>query len=102
MAVKPEGNYMTKPENEWIHDEKGADRPFSRNSIQGRVWLETGENGDQANSATGPNYNPLISGDRAAQGYTVVFSSLTKGFKHMEIKLKVYLLLNKQMQLNNY
>lgn len=77
MAVKPEGNYMTKPENEWIHDEKGADRPFSRNSIQGRVWLETGENGDQANSATGPNYNPLISGDRAAQGYTVVFSSLT-------------------------
>ncbi|PTK36714.1 Rib/alpha-like domain-containing protein, partial [Staphylococcus hominis] len=77
MAVKPEGNYMTKPENEWIHDEKGADRPLSRNSIHGRVWLETGENGDQANSATGPNYNPLISGDRAAQGYTVVFSSLT-------------------------
>ena len=77
MAVKPEGNYMTKPENEWIHDEKGADRILAPNSIHGQVWLETGGNGDQANSATGPNYNPLISGDRAAQGYTVVFSSLT-------------------------
>ncbi|MEJ7550153.1 Rib/alpha-like domain-containing protein, partial [Staphylococcus hominis] len=76
MGVEPDGEYMTRPKSEWIHDTQGADRPLSSNSIQGRVWLETGTGGDLANSATGPNYNPLAS-DRIADGYTVVFSSLT-------------------------
>ncbi|MEJ7442863.1 hypothetical protein WL555_12475, partial [Staphylococcus warneri] len=69
MGVEPDGEYMTRPKSEWIHDTQGADRPLSSNSIQGRVWLETGTGGDLANSATGPNYNPLAS-DRIADGYT--------------------------------
>ena len=76
MGVEPDGEYMTRPKSEWIHDTQGADRPLSTNSIHGRVWLETGTGGDLANSATGPNYNPLAS-DRIADGYTVVFSTLT-------------------------
>ena len=38
--------------------------------VRNRNW------GDLANSATGPSYNPAAS-DRIADGYTVVFSSLT-------------------------
>lgn len=76
MGIEPDGEYMTRPQSEWIHDTQGADSPLSSNSIQGRVWLETGTGGDLANSATGPSYNPAAS-DRIADGYTVVFSSLT-------------------------
>ncbi|WP_204194321.1 YSIRK-type signal peptide-containing protein, partial [Staphylococcus sp. GDY8P47P] len=76
MGIEPDGEYMTRPQSEWIHDTQGADSPLSTNSIQGRVWLETGTGGDLANSTTGPSYNPLAS-DRIADGYTVVFSSLT-------------------------
>ncbi|MDK4214756.1 adhesin, partial [Staphylococcus warneri] len=76
MGIEPDGEYMTRPQSEWIHDTQGADRPLSSNSIQGRVWLETGTGGDLANSSTGPSYNPAAS-DRIADGYTVVFSSLT-------------------------
>ncbi|WP_159081128.1 YSIRK-type signal peptide-containing protein [Staphylococcus hominis] len=76
MGVEPDGEYMTRPQSEWIHDTQGVDSPLSSNSIQGRVWLETGTGGDLANSATGPSYNPAAS-DRIADGYTVVFSSLT-------------------------
>ncbi|MBF2170172.1 YSIRK-type signal peptide-containing protein, partial [Staphylococcus epidermidis] len=76
MGIEPDGEYMTRPQSEWIHDTQGADAPLSTNSIQGRVWLETGTGGDLANSATGPSYNPAAS-DRIADGYTVVFSSLT-------------------------
>ena len=79
MGVRPTNDYMTRPKNEWIHDEEG---PISnptvnlkaKNTVSGRVWLETGD-GDEANSGTGPNRNP---GDPVAQGYTVVMSSLTK------------------------
>ncbi|WP_454312510.1 YSIRK-type signal peptide-containing protein, partial [Staphylococcus hominis] len=76
MGVEPDGEYMTRPQSEWIHDTQGVDSPLSSNSIKGRVWLETGTGGDLANSATGPSYNPAAS-DRIADGYTVVFSSLT-------------------------
>ena len=86
MGVEPDGEYMTRPKSEWIHDTQGADRPLSTNSIHGRVWLETGTGGDLANSATGPNYNPLAS-DRIADGYTVVFSTLTdKGVQAYKTK----------------
>ncbi|MGX0742738.1 Rib/alpha/Esp surface antigen-like repeat protein, partial [Staphylococcus hominis] len=77
MGVEPDGEYMTRPKSDWIHDTQGADRPLSTNSIHGRVWLETGTGGDSANSATGPNYNSSLGSDRIADGYTVVFSSLT-------------------------
>ncbi|MEJ7311238.1 YSIRK-type signal peptide-containing protein, partial [Staphylococcus epidermidis] len=76
MGVEPDGEYMTRPQSEWIHDTQGADKPLSPNAIQGRVWLETGTGGDLANSGTGPSYNSGAS-DRIADGYTVVFSSLT-------------------------
>ena len=42
MGIEPDGEYMTRPQSEWIHDTQGADAPLSTNSIQGRVWLETG------------------------------------------------------------
>ena len=79
MGVRPTNDYMTRPKEEWIHDEEGPmANPYTdlkaKNTISGRVWLETGD-GDEANSGTGPNRNP---GDPVAQGYTVVMSSLTK------------------------
>ena len=79
MGVRPTNDYMTRPKNEWIHDEEGPiANPTvnlkAKNTVSGRVWLETGD-GDEANSGTGPNRNP---GDPVAQGYTVVMSSLTK------------------------
>ncbi|SUM42427.1 LPXTG-motif cell wall anchor domain-containing protein [Staphylococcus hominis] len=40
MGVEPDGEYMTRPQSEWIHDTQGVDSPLSSNSIQGRVWLE--------------------------------------------------------------
>ena len=79
MGVRPTTDYMTRPKEEWIHDEEGPmTNPYTdlkaKNTVSGRVWLETGD-GDEANSGTGPNRNP---GDPVAQGYTVVMSSLTK------------------------
>ncbi|MCU5747113.1 Rib/alpha-like domain-containing protein, partial [Staphylococcus sp. SQ8-PEA] len=79
MGVKPANSYMTRPKKDWINDKLGpigspAVNLSARNSISGKVWLETGA-GDEANSATGPNKAPK---EPAAQGYTVVFSSLTK------------------------
>ncbi|WP_213407160.1 Ig-like domain-containing protein [Staphylococcus pettenkoferi] len=79
MGVRPTNDYMTRPKEEWIHDEEGPmTNPYTdlkaKNTVSGRVWLETGD-GDEANSGTGPNRNP---GDPVAQGYTVVMSSLTK------------------------
>ncbi|WP_145115520.1 Ig-like domain-containing protein [Staphylococcus argensis] len=79
MGVRPTNDYMTRPKEEWIHDEEGPmSNPYTdlkaKNTVSGRVWLETGD-GDEANSGTGPNRNP---GDPVAQGYTVVMSSLTK------------------------
>ncbi|MCY1565183.1 Ig-like domain-containing protein [Staphylococcus pettenkoferi] len=79
MGVRPTNDYMTRPKEEWIHDEEGPmTNPYTdlkaKNTVSGRVWLETGD-GDEENSGTGPNRNP---GDPVAQGYTVVMSSLTK------------------------
>ena len=79
MYEHPSDNYMTTDEENWIHDSEGPLKNPSvstsaKNSISGKVWIETGA-GDRANSATGPNDN---SADPQAEGYTVVFSSLTK------------------------
>ncbi|WP_328700026.1 Rib/alpha-like domain-containing protein, partial [Corynebacterium lizhenjunii] len=92
LSEKP-GDYMTRPESEWEEDEVG---PLSgpagligfteadKESISGRVWLETGA-GDYANSATGPNNN---SKDPAAAGYRVVVSQLTpEGYSAYEAQV---------------
>ncbi|MGY6603651.1 Rib/alpha-like domain-containing protein [Actinotignum sanguinis] len=76
-------DYLTRPKNEWIHDDKGAlpDPAVTlstRDSVSGKVWFESGA-GDLANSATGPNFN--TSGDVVASGYTVVLSQLTPAGK---------------------
>jgi LPXTG-motif cell wall-anchored protein len=72
MYIKPTEGYMTKPAEE--HTEGTSTGALTgTGSIAGRLWLETGA-GDYANSATGPNYNIA---DTSAEGYTVVFSSLT-------------------------
>ncbi|MDY5158031.1 Rib/alpha-like domain-containing protein [Actinotignum timonense] len=76
-------DYLTRPKNEWIHDDKGAlpDPAVTlstRDSVSGKVWFESGA-GDLANSATGPNFNS--SGDVVAPGYTVVLSQLTPAGK---------------------
>ncbi|WP_304504285.1 YPDG domain-containing protein, partial [Corynebacterium sp. ACRQJ] len=89
MYEKPTAGYMTRPESEWIDDTEGPLRNASvntsaRNSISGKVWLETGA-GDYANSATGPNDN---GNDPQAENYTVVLSSLTsKGAQEYEAKV---------------
>ncbi|WP_242693730.1 Rib/alpha-like domain-containing protein, partial [Staphylococcus nepalensis] len=78
MAIDSTNGYMAADRSEWIHDELGPISAPSvdlnaKNSISGKVWLETGA-GDYANSATGPNDN---GNDPQAVGYTVVMSSLT-------------------------
>ena len=78
MAIDSTNGYMAADRSEWIHDELGPISAPSvdlnaKNSISGKVWLETGA-GDYANSATGPNDN---GNDPQAVGYTVVISSLT-------------------------
>ncbi|WP_245337212.1 YPDG domain-containing protein [Staphylococcus sp. GDY8P131P] len=78
MAIDSTNGYMDADRSEWIHDELGPISAPSvdlnaKNSISGKVWLETGA-GDYANSATGPNDN---GNDPQAVGYTVVMSSLT-------------------------
>ncbi|MBI5975955.1 Rib/alpha-like domain-containing protein, partial [Staphylococcus canis] len=78
MYEHPSDGYMTKDQTQWVNDTEGplsapAVSLNARNSISGKVWLETGA-GDYANSATGPNDNI---NDPQAAGYKVVFSSLT-------------------------
>ncbi|MGV3243612.1 Rib/alpha-like domain-containing protein [Staphylococcus sp. 11262D007BW] len=78
MYEQPTEGYMTKDESEWITDTEGplsdpAVALRAKNSVSGKVWLETGD-GDRANSATGPSDNR---NDPQAEGYNVVFSSLT-------------------------
>ncbi|WP_170168043.1 Rib/alpha-like domain-containing protein, partial [Staphylococcus piscifermentans] len=80
MAEVPVGNYMTKPKNQWVeangnHSDPGILAIDGYNIVRGRVWMES-SGGDRSNSATGPNFNPNM-GDKAANGYKVVFSSLT-------------------------
>src|SRR5699024_11762277 len=58
MAIDSTNGYMAADRSEWIHDELGPISAPSvdlnaKNSISGKVWLETGA-GDYANSATGP------------------------------------------------
>lgn len=73
MYVMPKTGVMTKPEAEWIDGTNNQSTLTGNRIIKGRVWLETGD-GDYANSATGVGKS---SGDPAAVGYKVVFSSLT-------------------------
>ncbi|MEJ7508930.1 hypothetical protein ACUW90_002375 [Staphylococcus simulans] len=80
MAIQPSNDYMTTDQTTWIHDTEGSlSNPSvslsAENTVSGKVRLESGS-GDNANSATGPNYNPGGS-DVAAKQYTVVMSSLT-------------------------
>ncbi|WP_114604382.1 Rib/alpha-like domain-containing protein, partial [Staphylococcus sp. EZ-P03] len=81
MSVIPTNHYMVKAKSQWtqsqgrISDDPSVLAIDGMNTIRGRVWQETGA-GDQATSATGPNYNPFL-GDKAASGYKVVMSSLT-------------------------
>ena len=64
--------------------------------VRNRNW------GDLANSATGPSYNPLAS-DRIADGYTVVFSSLTdEGVQAYKNQVESLPKENKQTQQKHY
>ena len=79
MNVVPQGDYMTAPQSEWKIDSEGpitnpAISLSTRNTISGKVWLETGA-GDYANSATGPNQN---SADPLVEGYRVIISALSQ------------------------
>ncbi len=79
MNVVPQGDYMTAPQSEWKIDSEGpitspALSLSTRNTISGKVWLETGA-GDYANSATGPNQN---SADPSVEGYRVIISALSQ------------------------
>ncbi|MFC6293614.1 Ig-like domain-containing protein, partial [Macrococcus epidermidis] len=92
MYEEQKGDYMTKPQSEWIVDTAGplASPSVSlqaKNSVSGKVWIETGA-GDYANSGTGPNDNLA---DPQAAGYTVVMSSLTaEGAKAYEAQVNSY------------
>ena len=77
MGVKPTSDYMTTSKDQWIHDTQGpisnaATNTKAKNTVSGKVWLETGTGVDLAK--TGPN---LSGDDKVAPGYTVVMSSLT-------------------------